>query len=50
MNSSLKITLFRKDSNVNGGKVFIATTDKIISYEIHDIDIDYEMTWTGLHF
>ena len=36
-------TIFRKDRNVNGGGVYVATSDRIISYEIPDIDTDYEM-------
>ena len=41
-------TVFRKDRNVNG--VFVATADRIISYDIPDLDTDYEMIWAGLHF
>ena len=33
-------TIFRKDRNVNGGGVFVATSDRIISYEIPDLDCD----------
>ena len=42
--------VFRKDSNVNGGGVFVATSDRIISYEIPDLDTDCEIVWAGLHF
>ena len=41
---------FRKDRNVNGGGVFVATSDRIISYEIPDIDTDCEIIWTCLLF
>ena len=41
---------FCKDRNVNGGGVFVATTDGIISYEIHDIDNDCGIILAGLHF
>ena len=30
-------TIFRKDRNVNGGGVFVATSDRIISHEIPEI-------------
>ena len=30
--------------------VFVATSDRIISYEIPDLDTDCEIIWTGLHF
>ena len=43
-------TLLRKDRNVNGGGVFVATSDRIISYEIPDLDTDCEIVWAGLHF
>ena len=43
-------TVFRKDRNVNGGGVFVATSDRIISYEIPDLDTDCEIIWAGLHF
>ena len=43
-------TIFHKDRNVNGGWVIVATSDKIISYEMPDLDTDCEMIWTGLHF
>ena len=43
-------TIFRKDRNVNGGGVFVATSDRIISYEIPDLDTDCEIIWAGLHF
>ena len=43
-------TVFYKDLNVDGGGVFVATTDGIISYEILDLDTDCEMIWAGLHF
>ena len=43
-------TVFGKDCNVDGGGVFVATSDRIISYEIPDLDTDCEMIWTGLHF
>ena len=42
-------TIFREDSNVNGGGVFVATFDRIISYEIPDLDTDCEIIWAGLH-
>ena len=40
--------VFRKDHNVSGGGVFVATSDGIISYEIPDIDTECEMKWAGL--
>ena len=43
-------TVFHTDCNVNGGGVFVATSDRIISYEIHDLDTDCEIIWAGLHF
>ena len=42
--------IFRKDRNVNGGGVFVATSDRIISYEIPDIDTDCEIILAGSHF
>ena len=45
-----KYTIFRKDRNVNGGGVFVATSDRLISYEIPDLDTDCEIIWAGLHF
>ena len=42
--------IFCKDHDVNGGGVFVATTDGIISYEIPDLDTDCEIILTGLHF
>ena len=42
--------VIRKYRNVNGGGVFVATSDRIISYEITDLDTDCEMIWAGLHF
>ena len=42
--------IFCKDRNVNGGGVFVATSDIIISYKITDIDTDCEMILAGLHF
>ena len=42
-------TIFRKDHNVNGGGVFVATSDGIISYAIPNIDTDCEIIWAGLH-
>ena len=38
-------TVFRKDRNVNGGGVIVATSDRKISYEIPDLDTDCEMIW-----
>ena len=46
----MNYTVIRKDHNVNGGGVFAATSDRIISYEIPDLDTDCEMIWAGLHF
>ena len=43
-------TDFRKDRNVNGGGVFVATSDRIISYEIPELDTDCQIVWAGLHF
>ena len=43
-------TVFHKDRNVNGGGVFAATSDRILSYEIPDLDADCEIVWAGLHF
>ena len=45
-----KYTVFRKDHNVNGDGVFVVTSDRKISYEITDSDIDCEMIWAALHF
>ena len=42
-------TVFREDRNVNGGGVFVATSNRIISYDIPDLDTDCEMIWAGLH-
>ena len=36
-------TIFRKDRNVNGGGVLVATSDRIISYVMPDLDTDCEM-------
>ena len=33
-------TVFRKDRNVNGGGIFVETSDRIISYEIPNLDTD----------
>ena len=41
--------IFRTYRNVNGGRVFVATSDRIISYEIPDLDTDCELIWAGLH-
>ena len=46
----MNYTIFCKDRNVNGGGVFVATSDRIMSYEIPDLDTDCELIWTGLHF
>ena len=43
-------TIFRKDRNVNGGGVFVATSDIIISYEIPDLDTECVIIWAGIHF
>ena len=43
-------TILRRDSNVYGGWVFVATSDRIIFYEIPHLDTDYEMICAGLHF
>ena len=43
-------TVFRKYRNVNGGGVFVATSDRIISYEMPDLDTDCEMIGAELHF
>ena len=42
-------TIFRKDRNVIRGGVFFATSDRIISYEMPDLDADCEIIWAGLH-
>ena len=42
--------IFCKDHNVDEGGVFVATSDRIISYEIPDLDTDCEIVWAGLHF
>ena len=42
-------TVFCNDRNMNGSGVFVATSDRIILYEISDIHTDCEMTWAGLH-
>ena len=42
--------IFCIDSNVNEGGVFVATSDRIISYEIPGLDTDCEIIWSGLHF
>ena len=46
----MNYTIFRIDRNVNGGGVLVATSDKIISYEIPDLDTDCVIIWAGLHF
>ena len=43
-------TIIRRDRNVIGGGVFVATSDRIISYEIPDLDTESERIWTGLLF
>ena len=43
-------TIFHKDCNANGGGVFVAKSDRIIHYEVPDLDTDCEMIWAGLHF
>ena len=43
-NFSKNYTVFRKDRNVNGGGIFVAAYDRIISYDIPDLDTDCEMT------
>ena len=42
-------TVFRKYGNVNGGGVIVATSDRILSYEIPELDTDCVMIWAGLH-
>ena len=39
----MNYTVFRKDHKVNVGGVFVATPDRIISYEIPNLDTDCEM-------
>ena len=34
----------------NSDENFVATSDRIISYEIPDLDTDCEIIWAGLHF
>ena len=41
-------TIFCKD--VHGGGVFVATSDRIIFYEIPDLDTDCKMIMADLHF
>ena len=41
-------TVFCKDRNVIGGGIFLATSDRIISYEIPDIETDCMKIWAGL--
>ena len=36
-------TVFLKDRNVNGGGVFVVTSDRIMSYEIPDLDTDCDI-------
>ena len=43
-------TIIRRDRNVIGGGVFVATSDRIISYEIPDLDTESEIIWAGLLF
>ena len=43
-------TIFCIDRNVNGDGVFVATSDRIRSYEIPDLNTDCEIIWAGLHF
>ena len=43
-------TIFCKDRNLDGGGVFVSTSDRIISYEITDLDTDCEIIWVLLHF
>ena len=43
-------TVFHKDRSLHGGGVFVAASDRIISYEIPDLYTDCEMIWAGLHF
>ena len=42
--------VFCKDRNLDGGGVFVATSDRKISYEIPDLDTGCEMILAGLHF
>ena len=46
----MNYTIFHKDLNVIRGGVFVATSDRIISYEIPDLDTDCEIIWAGLLF
>ena len=43
-------TVFHKVRNVIGGGVFVATSDRIISYKIPDLGTDCEIILAGLHF
>ena len=43
-------TIFCWDHNVDEGGVFVATTDRIMSYEIPDIDTDCEIVRAELNF
>ena len=36
--------------NVDGGGVFVAASDSIISYEIPELDTEWEIVWAGWHF
>ena len=47
---SKNYTVFRRDRNVIGGGVFAVASDRIISYEILDLDADCEMIWAELYF
>ena len=39
----MNYAIFREDRNVDEGGVFLTTTDRIITYEISDLDTDCEM-------
>lgn len=43
-------TVYRKDRNANGGGVFVATKDTLISDNLPNLDSDCEIIWTSLQF
>jgi exonuclease III len=43
-------TFYRKDRNENGGGVFLAVRDAIISADIPDLNPDCEVVWASLQF
>ena len=43
-------TVYRKDRDVNGGGVFVATKDTLISVDLPNLDSNSEIIWASLQF